>query len=98
MEENANGLGSMHVEYYYTGMYLDLARMEAFTWQVLQALYRVLREDYKGFEEAYNKRPDLFLNVDLQKMNGLVERYARCNDAALAGEMMMEYCELLMEI
>lgn len=28
----------------------------------------------------------------------LVERYARCEDAALAGEMMKEYCELLMEV
>ena len=98
MEENANGLGDIHAEYYYIGMYVDLARMEAFAWKVVQALYRVLRDDYKGFEEAYNKRPDLFLHADLRKMNGLVERYARCNDAAAVREMMKEYCGLLIEI
>ena len=96
MDENVNGLGSLHSEYYYTRIYLDLARMEEYVWQVLHALCWVLREDYKGFEEAYN-RSDLFLHADLRKMNGLVERYTRCEDAVLVGEMMKEYCVLLIE-
>ena len=55
MDENKNGLGEFHRKYYYTEMYVDLARLEEFSAMVFNSLYDIMRDTYASFIREYNK-------------------------------------------
>ena len=97
MDHNLNGLGSVHAEYYYTGMYLDLARMEEFARAVFHSLYRILQDDYRDFTEMLNKKTALFLQGDLAAMNALVVKYAHRVDGMSDKNTICQYLKELLK-
>ena len=97
MDENVNGLGDIHRRYYFTDMHVDLARMELFSWMVLDSLYRILDKDYPEFMDRYNQKPVRFLHADLRALNELVVKYAKCEDGLSAKDTMRLYLEAFLE-
>ena len=56
-----------------------------------------MEENACGLGDIHAEYYYIGMHADLRKMNGLVERYARCDEAASVRDVMKEYCGLLME-